>query len=110
MTRHQPGRDATCALRSTQRVNGDAIAHVAVIGAGLMGHGIALELAAHGYAVNLHDADREQLARAPMAIAEGLTRMSDTGIVTPEAARSAPDRIATEPDLGAAVGNADLVI
>jgi 3-hydroxyacyl-CoA dehydrogenase len=31
------------------------IRRIAVIGAGLMGHGTALEFAAHGYDIRLHD-------------------------------------------------------
>ena len=45
----------------------DRIHRIAVIGAGLMGHGIALELAAHGYGVSLHDRDQAALERVAQA-------------------------------------------
>src|SRR5215210_8937327 len=56
--------------RSQRDMNASDIHRVAVIGAGLMGHGIALEFAAHGYAVQLHDRDEAQLDQARAGIAE----------------------------------------
>jgi 3-hydroxyacyl-CoA dehydrogenase len=87
-----------------------SIQRIAVVGAGLMGHGIALELAAHGYAIDLHDRDPSQLERARGSIADGLTRLVDIGRITAEDAVRAPDRIAMETDLRLAVAGADLVI
>ena len=87
-----------------------AIERVAVIGAGLMGHGIALELAAHGFAIALCDSDRERLDQCRTAIAEGLSRMRDAGALSAQAAAAAPDRIVRELDLQTAVATADLVI
>src|SRR5690242_8067809 len=55
----------------------DDIRRIAVVGAGLMGHGIALEFAAFGFAVALHDRDPGQLARARDRIGEGLARLRD---------------------------------
>ena len=86
------------------------IERIAVIGAGLMGHGIALELAAHGYAVALQDRDQAALERARGAMAEGLARLAEIGRITPEAAAEAPARIAVGTDARAAVADADLVI
>ena len=65
----------------TQPAQSD-ITRIAVIGAGLMGHGIALELAAHGYDVRLHDSDPEQLARAEQRVAASLQLLRDTGNLT----------------------------
>ena len=42
----------------------DGIRQIAVIGAGLMGHGIAQEFASAGYHVRLHDVIDEQLQTA----------------------------------------------
>jgi 3-hydroxybutyryl-CoA dehydrogenase len=83
---------------------------IAVVGAGLMGHGIALEFAAHGYDVSLHDRDPGQLTRARTGIAEGLARLAAIGSITPQEIDSATARIVLGDDLRAAVANADLVI
>jgi 3-hydroxyacyl-CoA dehydrogenase len=83
---------------------------IAVVGAGLMGHGIALEFAAHGYEVRLHDRDQTQLDRAGDGITEGLARLAETGRITPEAALIAPTRIASSTDLEETVADVDLVI
>ena len=86
------------------------IRRIAVIGAGTMGHGIALEFAANGYDVSLQDVSETQLERARIAIAEGLVRLVDAGRVTSGAADAAPRRITFTPDLRVAVANADLVV
>jgi 3-hydroxyacyl-CoA dehydrogenase len=83
---------------------------IAVIGAGLMGHGIALELAAHGYAVRLQDHDQGQLERAGERIEEGLARLVEIGRVTAEAAARAPQRITPGTGLQESVADVDLVI
>lgn len=86
------------------------IRRIAVVGAGLMGHGIALELAAHGYAVTLHDQSAEQLERARANIGEGLGRLVEAGRISAETAAEAPARITASGDLREAVAGADLVI
>ena len=91
-------------------MNDTGITRIAVIGAGLMGHGIALELAAHGFAVRLQDRDQPALERARLGIAEGLARLADIGRIAPAAAAEAPSRIDMGTDARAAVTNADLVI
>lgn len=83
---------------------------IAIVGAGLMGHGIALEFAVHGYDVRLHDRDETQLARARRGIGEGLARLEELGLAGAEAVATAPDRIEAGTDLDAAVADADLVI
>jgi 3-hydroxyacyl-CoA dehydrogenase len=90
--------------------DGKGIARIGVIGAGLMGHGIALEFAAHGHDVTLHDQRDAQLARARAGIAEGLGRLVEAGRISPETAREAPDRITMTTDTRAAVSSVDLVI
>ncbi len=87
-----------------------SIQRIAVVGAGLMGHGIALELAAHGYDIGLHDRDQSQLERARAGITEGLARLVDIGRITAEDAAGAPSRISMEIDLRPVVAGADLVI
>ncbi|MCC7024230.1 MAG: 3-hydroxyacyl-CoA dehydrogenase family protein [Thermomicrobiales bacterium] len=90
--------------------DGQRIARIGVVGAGLMGHGIALEFAAHGHKVTLHDQSEAQLERARAGIAEGLGRLVEAGRISSETAREAPSRIAMTADLRAAVAAADLVI
>ena len=58
------------------------IQRIAVVGAGLMGHGIALEFAAHGFTVQLHDRDQAQLDRAGTA-SHGLARLVEIERITP---------------------------
>lgn len=86
------------------------IERIAVVGAGLMGHGIALEFAAHGYDVTLHDQSADQLARARDSIAEGVARLAAAGRITSEAAETTPARITTTSDMRQSVSDADLVI
>jgi 3-hydroxybutyryl-CoA dehydrogenase len=91
-------------------VSGSDVQRIAVIGAGTMGHGIALEFAAYGYDVALHDRDPAQLERARDAIAEGLARLAAVGRILAEAAEDAPGRLTLGTDLGAAVAGRDLVV
>jgi 3-hydroxybutyryl-CoA dehydrogenase len=86
------------------------IHRITVVGAGLMGHGIALELAAHGFTVQLHDRDQAQLERARDNIAIGLTRLVEIERITMDDAAAAPARITMGGDLRAAVTTTDLVI
>ena len=68
------------------------IQRIAVVGAGLMGHGIALEFAAHGFTVQLHDRDQAQLDRARDGFAYGLARLVEMERITPGEAAAAPVR------------------
>ena len=75
----------------------------AVVGAGVMGSGIAQILAAAGWRVALHDPDPAALAAAPERIVAGLELLG----------RSAPPvlaRVRAEASLAAAVEGAELVI
>lgn len=88
----------------------DAIAQIAVIGAGLMGHGIAQEFATAGYAVALHDVARETLDRADTQIAQNLNVLAENAIL--EKADIAPtlQRIRTDTALEAVASTADFVV
>ena len=75
---------------------------IAVLGAGLMGHGIAWMFAAGGHAVRVYDpvpAALEALPRRLGAISELLNAGPETAA-----------RVAPEPELAKAVGDADVVI
>ena len=86
------------------------IRKVAVVGAGLMGHGIALEMAAAGYDVRLHDLTDEVLDDAIENINIGLDRLVEHGMLDEKAADDAPERITVGTELGELVGDVDLVI
>lgn len=87
-----------------------AIRNVAVIGAGLMGHGLALVHALGGCRVTMQDISQSQLAAAPGLIEAALATLVDAGAVKAAEAEAALARIASEPDLAKAVSGADLVV
>jgi 3-hydroxybutyryl-CoA dehydrogenase len=87
------------------------MSEVAVIGAGLMGHGIALVLALGGHRVRLTDSRPETLERVPGLIASALDTLREAGAVSAEwTPERAAEVIRLEPDLGATVAGAQLVI
>jgi 3-hydroxybutyryl-CoA dehydrogenase len=88
----------------------DSVKRVAVIGAGLMGHGIGQEFAVAGYEVSLTDANAEVVAGSIDRIRANLRSMTELGLIEASLAASAPERIQTTTELGTAVGQADIVI
>lgn len=80
--------------------------NVAVIGAGLMGSGIAQVAASAGYDVILRDVTDAALARGMAGIERSLRKFESKGLVDADAAL---DRIRTTTELEAA-GDADLII
>ncbi len=82
---------------------------VAVIGAGLMGHGIAQTFAAAGFEVNLTDTVSEVLRGAPARIRNNLNLMADSGRLSAERIPEIMARVSLQPDLGRAVEKADFV-
>jgi 3-hydroxybutyryl-CoA dehydrogenase len=91
-------------------MNVEDIRRIAVVGAGLMGHGIAQEFAVAGYEVNLVDSDEAVLSSAVDRIRENLRRMVELDLIDSTAAAAAPERVATTCDFAAAVAEADVVI
>lgn len=83
---------------------------IAVIGAGLMGHGIALEFAIAGYPVKLHDLSDESLRRARENIAATLPRLTQMGILASGESSGGAERIRYSQDLPEVVAGAELVI
>jgi 3-hydroxybutyryl-CoA dehydrogenase len=83
---------------------------IAVIGAGLMGHGIAQIFAVHGFAVSLLDVNMEVLAKAIENVRANLTLLARNGIGKEEDIEPAIGRIKTTPDLKEAVSGAAFVI
>ena len=91
-------------------MNKQQIEKVAVIGAGLMGHGIALEIASAGYHVNLYDVTEDILDTARQNIDYGLQKLVDSGKVKANQVTSAKSRIKTSNDLADQLRDIDLVI
>jgi 3-hydroxybutyryl-CoA dehydrogenase len=88
----------------------EAIRQVAVIGAGLMGHGIAQVFAVGGYPVTLVDISAEPLSRAVEMMRSNLTLMAEKELVPTDAVTAALERIKTTTDLEQAAATADFVV
>ena len=89
------------------------VSKVAVIGAGVMGSGIAQVLAVAGCEVVCCDVAEEQLERARRLTADGrygLARAVERGKLSAAQAASAGDRLRFSADADAAVAAADLVV
>ncbi|MEO6503212.1 MAG: 3-hydroxyacyl-CoA dehydrogenase NAD-binding domain-containing protein, partial [Jatrophihabitantaceae bacterium] len=82
---------------------------VAVIGAGLMGSGIAQVSAVAGLPVVLQDITDVALQRGKDGIEKSLTKFAQKGKLTETDVQAALDRITTSTELGAAA-DADLVV
>lgn len=85
------------------------MARIAVIGAGLMGSGIAQVSAVAGHDVVLRDVGDEQVARGLAAVRKSLERFVAKGKVAEADAEAAVGRITTTTDLDAAA-DADVVV
>ena len=82
---------------------------IAIIGAGLMGSGIAQVSAVGGYDVTLRDVTDEALARGVAGIEKSLRKFAEKGAISDSDVDAALDRITTTTDLGAAA-EADIVV
>jgi 3-hydroxybutyryl-CoA dehydrogenase len=80
-----------------------------VVGAGLMGSGIAQVAATAGWQVTMRDVGADALSRGSAAIDESLRRLSAKGTLTEDEVEAARSRIRTTTDLDAAA-EADLVV
>ncbi len=87
----------------------DNIQHIAVIGAGTMGNGIAQVCATSGYRVTLIDVSAEALARAQQTIAGSANKLHSKGQIDDSALDRALHGIQTAQAMTAAA-SADLVI
>ena len=90
-------------------IAGSPIEIVGVVGAGLMGRGIAQVAAQAGFAVRLFDAKPGAAADAKRAIAEVLTSLATKGKISAASAASAVERIAL-PDALPGLAGCTLVI
>jgi 3-hydroxybutyryl-CoA dehydrogenase len=85
------------------------IKHIAVIGAGTMGNGIAQVCATYGHQVTLIDIVPEQLERAMTSINKSVEKLHSKGRLTDEQREAALSNITTATEVAAAA-DADLVI
>lgn len=83
---------------------------VAVLGAGIMGHALALVHALGGCRVALQDVSAPAREKAPALIEAALATLVDGGEVERDAADAARGRIVVHADLGTALAGCDLVV
>jgi 3-hydroxybutyryl-CoA dehydrogenase len=83
---------------------------IAVIGAGMMGPGIAQVFATHGHPVQVQGRTAAKLSTVKDRIRTNLTRMADYGLVESSEIHNILDRIGVTGELGLALRNADVVI
>jgi len=84
--------------------------HIAVIGAGAMGNGIAHVFAMNGFSVSLVDISDELLQKGLKNIASNLDRMVKKELITEEAKKATLERIRPTVSLPEGIGEADLVV
>ena len=87
----------------------EGIERVAVIGAGLMGFGVATEFARFGYQVSIHNTKEETSKRAMEQISEALDVMVETELMTSDEAKAAYGRLRPTTDIADAATGADFV-
>lgn len=87
----------------------EEIKGITVIGAGVMGSGIAQHFAQAGYEVHLQARNEETLKAARARIAKNQAMMVDAGLLSRPAAAEAFTRIRTTPHLEEAVRNSQFV-
>jgi 3-hydroxybutyryl-CoA dehydrogenase len=90
--------------------NQGPITRVAVIGAGIMGAGIAQLVATSGGQVAIFDADQDQLARARLQTEASLAKLVSKGVVNEDVSRVALQRLHSCGSVSEAADGADLVI
>jgi len=86
------------------------IKNIAVIGAGIMGHGFAQVFAQKGYLVYLYDIEEKVLDRALLRIATNLDTFIEHRIIPAREKKAALNKITTTTNLEEAVGEADFVL
>jgi len=85
------------------------IRNVAVVGAGVMGHGIAQLYALAGFPVSLYDIREEYLDRAFRAMEDSLSLLVKEEFVTEARKKEALRRVSRTTDLEGAVNGADFI-
>ena len=93
-----------------KETTGEEIQRVAVIGTGLMGHGIAQALAVRGYEVNLLSRSKGSLKKAVQEIEWSLNKFVEKGGISGDEAEAALSRITTTTSYGEAAADVDLAV
>jgi 3-hydroxybutyryl-CoA dehydrogenase len=83
---------------------------IGVVGAGLMGHGIAQDFASAGHSVLLHDIDESRLSQARDLISENLQTMAELQVPGNRNAEEILSRVSTEKSLRAVAENCDYIV
>jgi 3-hydroxybutyryl-CoA dehydrogenase len=84
--------------------------HIAVIGSGTMGNGIAHVFAQFGYQVSLIDISEEALKKALATVEKNLARQVEKGAITTDVKQKALSSITTSSSIKDGVKNADLIV
>ncbi len=84
--------------------------HIAVIGSGTMGNGIAHTFAQNGYTVNLVDINADALKKAMDTVVKNLDRQVVKGIITLTDKQNTLQNLSTHTDLPSAIASADLIV
>ena len=83
---------------------------IGVVGAGLMGHGIALQFAVGGYEVSLTDTSEKNLQLARENIDNSLTSLVELGLVDDATASDVPGKIHTIVPMAQAMDKVNFVV
>ncbi len=83
---------------------------ISVLGAGIMGHGIAQAFLMGGYPVRLYDIKDSILETARAHIQKNMEMFAQEGLLDPGEIRPALGRLLTTTDLGQAVQGADFIV
>ena len=94
----------------SRHATANRIERVTVLGAGVMGHGIAQVAAMAGHRVTLHDPDAGAADRGLARIRANLDKGVSLGKVSEEGRTAALDRIALASSLATACAEADLIV
>ncbi len=98
-------------MKQTERVNyAVEIKTIAVIGAGVMGNGVAQVSAAGGYNVKLNDVSDESLIKAMTAIKTNLGKLASKGKISQDDVKATIERISITTSMEEACKDADLVV
>jgi 3-hydroxybutyryl-CoA dehydrogenase len=84
--------------------------HIAVIGSGTMGNGIAHVFAQFGYQVSLIDISEDALKKALATIDKNLARQVEKGLITADVKQKALSNITSSSSIKDGVKNADLIV
>ena len=91
-------------------MNSNTIGSIGVIGAGLMGHSIAMNFAAGGHQVVLVDTTDEKLRMAMENVSATLGVLQEQGLVDESTAQAVPGRIRTSTSIEGAMDDVGFVV